>query len=80
MSATATTFGHEAPQSAEPRSFLRRLRGGDEIAHVITLVFAAGILLITSLLVYELWRESHLSRAKFGWMFFFTQGLGSGFR
>ena len=73
MSATSTTFGHEAPHSAEPRSFLRRLRGGDEVAHVITLVFAAGILLITSLLVFELWRESHLSRAKFGWLFFITK-------
>ena len=73
MSATSTTFGHEAPHPAEPRSFLRRLRGGDEIAHVITLIFAAGILLITSLLVFELWRESHLSRAKFGWMFFITR-------
>jgi len=43
------------------------------VAHVITLVFAAGILLITSLLVYELWVNSHLSRAKFGWGFFWTQ-------
>lgn len=43
------------------------------MAHVITLVFAASILLITSLLVWELWRESHLSRAKFGWMFFLTR-------
>src|SRR5580658_3436331 len=73
MSATSTTFGHEAPHPAEPRSFLSRLRGGDEVAHVITLIFAAGILLVTSLLVWELWRESHLSRAKFGWMFFLTR-------
>jgi phosphate transport system permease protein len=73
MSATATTFGHEAPRPAEPRSFLNRLRGGDEIAHLITLLFAAGILLITTLLVFELWKESHLSRAKFGWMFFITR-------
>jgi phosphate transport system permease protein len=73
MSAAATTIGHEAPHRAGPRSFLRRLRGGDEVAHLITLTFAAGILLLTSLLVYELWVTSHLSRTKFGWMFFFTK-------
>jgi phosphate transport system permease protein len=73
MSATATTFGHEAPRAAGPRAFVKRLRSGDEVAHVITLIFAASILLITSLLVWELWRESHLSRAKFGWMFFLTR-------
>jgi phosphate transport system permease protein len=73
MSATATTFGHEAPHEAGPRAFVRRFRRGDEVAHIITLIFAASILLITSLLVWELWRESHLSRAKFGWMFFLTR-------
>ncbi|MGA8036901.1 MAG: phosphate ABC transporter permease subunit PstC [Candidatus Acidiferrales bacterium] len=72
MSATAATLGNEAPRPAGPRSFLNRLRGGDEIAHVITLIFAASILLITSLLVIELWRESHASRVAFGWKFFIT--------
>ncbi len=55
-----------------PRSLLHRLRHGDEVAHVLTLTFAAGILLLTSMLVYELWVNSHLSRAKFGWLFFWT--------
>ena len=64
---------HAVPPKAGPRAFLHRLRHGDEIAHLITLVFAAGILLITSMLVYELWVNSHLSRAKFGWMFFWTR-------
>src|SRR6202167_3370567 len=73
MSATATTIVNEAPPQAGPRAFLRRLRGGDEIAHLITLIFAAGIILLTSMLVYELWVNSHISRAKFGWMFFFTK-------
>jgi phosphate transport system permease protein len=49
------------------------LRDGDEVAHIITLLFAAVILLITSLLVGELWLNSHLSRAKFGWGFFWTR-------
>jgi phosphate transport system permease protein len=52
---------------------VRRLRDGDEIAHLVTLIFASAILLITSMLVYELWVNSHLSRAKFGWMFFWTR-------
>ena len=40
---------------------------------MVTLVFASAILLITSMLVYELWVNSHLSRAKFGLMFFWTR-------
>lgn len=62
-----------APPEAGPRSFAARLRDGDQVAHIITLVFAASILLITSMLVYELWINSHLSRAKFGLMFFWTR-------
>ena len=69
----ATTIAHEVPPQAGPHAFLRRLRSGDEIAHLITLTFAALILLITSMLLYELWVNSHLSRAKFGWMFFWTR-------
>jgi len=72
MSTTSTTLERAAPPGAGPRAFVQRLRQGDEVAHVITLVFAAAILLITSLLVYELWLQSHLSRAKFGWAFFWT--------
>lgn len=70
---TATTIQHAAPPHSGLRAFAQRLRHGDEIAHLITLVFAAGILLITSMVVYELWKTSHLSRTKFGWHFFFTQ-------
>jgi len=73
MSTTSTTLEHTAPPSAGPRAFVQRLRQGDEVAHVITLTFAALILLITSLLVYELWINSHLSRTKFGLSFFWTQ-------
>ncbi|MFZ0980178.1 MAG: phosphate ABC transporter permease subunit PstC [Candidatus Acidiferrales bacterium] len=72
MSTTATTMESAVPPKAGPRSFVHRLREGDEIAHIVTLIFAATILLITSLLVLELWRNSHLSRAQFGWNFFWT--------
>ncbi len=76
MSAAATTIAHEVPPQAGPRAFLHRLRQGDEIAHLITLTFAAVILLLTSMLVYELWINSHLSRTHFGWAFFLDQSLG----
>jgi len=72
VSTTATTIDRAAPPEAGPRAFVRRLRSGDEAAHLITLVFAGIILLITSLLVYELWVNSHFSRAKFGFSFFWT--------
>src|SRR6201987_1083499 len=73
MTSTATTIQHAAPPFSGPRAFVQRLRHGDEIAHLITLIFAAAILLITSMLVWELWVNSHLSRVKFGWSFFWTQ-------
>ena len=74
MSSAATTINQTAPPGAGLRAFVRRLRHGDEVAHVITLISASIILLLTSLLVYELWVNSHLSRAKFGWSFLWTQG------
>jgi phosphate transport system permease protein len=54
------------------RSFFRGLGSGDEIAHFITLAFAASIVLITLLLVYELWIHSALPRQRFGWRFLIT--------
>ncbi|HEV2245636.1 MAG TPA: phosphate ABC transporter permease subunit PstC [Terriglobia bacterium] len=53
-------------------SLLQRLRSGDEIAHLITLAFAAATVLITVLLVYELWIHSALPRQRFGWRFLVT--------
>jgi phosphate transport system permease protein len=48
-------------------------RLGDEAARLITAAFAATILLITVLLVYELWIHSDAARAKFGLRFLFSQ-------
>ncbi|HUO33857.1 MAG TPA: phosphate ABC transporter permease subunit PstC [Candidatus Acidoferrum sp.] len=75
MSSASTTVDKSAAphHGGESRTFLRRWLEGDEVAHVVTLIFAAGILLLTSLLVWELWRNSHLSRAQFGWDFFWTK-------
>src|ERR1700690_4637251 len=72
MSTATSAIDHAAPPESGPRAFLRRMRGGDEVAHLITLVFAATILLITSIMVYELWVRSSLTRSKFGFAFFFS--------
>jgi len=50
-------------------SFAERLRKGDEIAYLITLIAALTIILITALLAQHLWANSLLSRQKFGWSF-----------
>lgn len=50
-----------------------RLRDGDEAAHLVTLVFALLLLLITFALAYELFATSSLSRHRFGWRFLLTQ-------
>ena len=70
--ATASTTVRGAGPASGSRSFLARLRSGDEIARLITLVFAATVVLITAALVYQLWADSVLPRHKFGWKFFIT--------
>jgi phosphate transport system permease protein len=51
----------------------RRIRSGDEIARLVTIISAAGIVLVTATLVYELWHNSALARQKFGWEFLTSQ-------
>jgi phosphate transport system permease protein len=72
MATSTTTLDHAAPPESGLRAFIHKLRQGDEIAHLITLIFAAVILLLTSMLVYELWANSDLSRHKFGLNFLWT--------
>jgi len=57
-----------APSRARSSSSLTRRRG-DQVAHLVTMVFAATIILITALLFYELYSRAALTRAKFGWHF-----------
>ncbi|HEX4165998.1 MAG TPA: phosphate ABC transporter permease subunit PstC [Bryobacteraceae bacterium] len=54
------------------RTFLTRLRGGDELAYSITLVSAALVLLIVALIVVSLWARSQPTVKAFGWHFLFT--------
>src|SRR5712664_3023612 len=70
--ATTTTTVPSAGPVAGSRSFLSRLRQGDEIARMITFLFAASVVLVTLLLVFELWQGSVLPRHKFGFNFFRT--------
>jgi phosphate transport system permease protein len=66
----STTVADEpAYISKRVRAFIRRLKHGDEVAYLITLIFAASILLITGLLVYKLYVGSAATRQKFGWQF-----------
>jgi phosphate transport system permease protein len=70
--ASTTTTVHGAGPLAGSRSFISKLREGDEIVRLITFLFAASVVLVTVLLVYELWIGSALPRHKFGFHFFVT--------
>ena len=72
MATTSTTLKGASP-IAGSRSFLAKLREGDEIARLLTFLFAATVVLITILLVWELWINSALPRHKFGLHFFVTE-------
>jgi phosphate transport system permease protein len=71
MASTAVAVRGVRP--GRTRAFLLRLRSGDEVAHLLTLIFASTIILVTLLLVFELYRNSALARDKFGWQFLFTR-------
>jgi phosphate transport system permease protein len=71
--ATATTTVPGAGPVSGSRSFLSRLREGDEIARLVTFLFAASVVLVTVSLVFELWQGSVLPRHKFGFSFLVTK-------
>ena len=71
--ATTPNAATPADLTAKPQTLSRRWGGADDIAHVITLIAAATLLLITVLLVYQLWVLSAEARTKFGWSFFVTE-------
>jgi phosphate transport system permease protein len=73
MAGTATAAAGVGSPKGGIRAYFSRMRAGDAVAHIVTLIFAASILLITVLLVHQLWLASRLSRAQFGWKFFVTQ-------
>ena len=72
MVADSTALSHNKVPWIRSRTFLSRLRSGDQIAYLITAACAASIFVVTVLLVYELWINSSLARHKFGWNFLFS--------
>src|ERR1700716_2717508 len=71
MAITTTTVPGASP-TVGSRSFLNRMREGDEVARIITFLFAASVVFVTLLLIYELWVGSAMPRHKFGFAFFRT--------
>jgi phosphate transport system permease protein len=69
---SAATSGKRALPRGRARSFYARLRAGEELAYVIAATAGAAILLITGLIFIELFSQSAVSRAKFGWGFLAT--------
>ena len=63
------TVAVTAPPQSQQRRLANLLRDGDQIAHLVTFLFAASVFLVTVFLVYELWIHSGPSRAKFGFHF-----------
>ena len=71
--ATVPANVESAGVSWSPRAILRRLSSGDEIARLVTLIFALVTVLITGMIVQQLWVNSAESRHAFGWSFFVSQ-------
>src|SRR5260370_57364 len=65
-------LAREARPNRRASSFVDRVRKGDELTYLITAGCALSIVLITSMLFYELFAKSALARNKFGWHFLFT--------
>jgi phosphate transport system permease protein len=73
MAASSTPVIDARPaQPGRAQSFVKRLRAGDEIAYLVTFVAAASVVIITAMLVWELYQNSAQSRAQFGWSFLWT--------
>ena len=49
-----------------------RILSGDRLAYALVFTCAVCVILLTFLLAYELWANSALSRAQFGWSFLFN--------
>ncbi len=68
----ATSFISETLNRRTGRGFFARLRGGDELAYLITFVCTVFTLLIVVLIVFELWFNSQATFKTFGFRFLAT--------
>ena len=66
---TSPTYIAETLGRRTSRGFFARLRGGEELSYLITLVCTVSILLIVGLIVWELWANSRLAFQTFGFGF-----------
>lgn len=64
----SSTYPAQSPQ-ARTLGFSRRLRAGDELAYLGTLIAAILILAVVGLIVFELWVSSQPTIKTFGWGF-----------
>jgi phosphate transport system permease protein len=69
MSTGSRAVGQSQKGFIRSKTFLSRLKSGDQVAYLVTATCAASIFVVTVLLVYELWINSSLARHKFGWTF-----------
>src|ERR1700682_1827737 len=69
---SSSTVAQTARLTGRASSFVHRLRRGDEITYLITAACALSIVVITSLLFYQLFVNSSLARHTFGWSFLFS--------
>src|SRR5438105_1257145 len=70
--ATAPITADAAPRSGV-RRWIWKLRSGDEIARLVTLLFALSVVLLTAMLVLRLWAQSATARQTFGWTFLISR-------
>lgn len=70
--ASSTYVGSTLPPRPALRTFYDRLRGGDEVAYLITLISTLAIFAIVGLIVLELWTNSQPTVKTFGWHFLVT--------
>lgn len=70
MASSATIATPTRPEGRA--SFITRVLDGDRVAYAVVFVAASAIVLLTALLVSELWTHSLFSRMKFGWAFLVT--------
>jgi phosphate transport system permease protein len=65
----STPTAIEVRPSGRVQSLRQRLRAGDDLAYLITFLAASSIVVVTGLLVFELYTNSSVSRHQFGWSF-----------
>jgi phosphate transport system permease protein len=70
--AASTYIGEIPPRRSGAKVLYQRLRGGDEVAYLVTLLCAVGTFLVVALLIVELWLHSLPTIHAFGWHFLFS--------